>query len=129
MFQSYITIEDYKKYWDLSLKPEEDKILEKNIILAQEKIDSLTKNRIVARGFENLTNFQKEKIKMAMYYQVAYIEENGLESSDVSAYSILDISITVGKETQTKAQKLNMSSIALEQLEKTGLCTNNCRWH
>lgn len=129
MSQSYITKEDYEKYWDLELDEKKEKEFYHNLILAKEKIDSITKNRIVGIGFENLTNFQKEKIKMAMYYQVAYIEENGVETSNVSAYSVLDVSITVDKNTQTKAQKLNMSSFALDQLEKTGLCTRSFRWH
>lgn len=128
MNQFYITKEDYEKFWDLSLNEDEFKDFKCNLILAKEKIDSVTKNRIVAIGFDNLTNFQKEKIKMAMYYQVSYIEENGTEINDVSAYSVLDISITVDEKTKTKAQKLNMSSFALDQLEKTGLCTNLI-WH
>ena len=44
------------------VKLPDDKI-EKYLKLAQEKIDSITFNRIVAIGFDNLTEFQKEKIK------------------------------------------------------------------
>ncbi len=125
MDKSYITIRDYEDFWDITLDKDDFK---KNLILAKEKVDSVTHNRIVAIGFENLTKFQQEKIKLAMLYQVAYIEENGTESSDVSSYSVLDISVNVDKTTETKAKKLNMSSFALDQLQKTGLCTNNFRW-
>lgn len=121
----YITKEDYEKYWDLQA---DNNSFQKNLILAKEKIDCVTHNRIVAIGFENLTDFQKEKIKLAMCHQIAFIEENGTETDNVSGYSVLDISVNVDKTTQTKAQKLHMSSFALDQLQKTGLCTCNFRW-
>lgn len=128
MNQSYITKAEYEKFWNMSFTDEEVNDFKKNLILAKEKIDSVTHNRIVAVGFEKLTDFQKEKIKLAMLYQIQYIEENGAEPSDLNNYSVLDISISVDKSTQTKAQKLHMSSFALDQLQKTGLCTNNFRW-
>ena len=36
---------------------------------ASEKIDSITFNRIVAKGFDNLTKFQQEKVQKAVCYQ------------------------------------------------------------
>lgn len=125
MNESYITIQDYENFWDIDT---DEDVFKKNLILAKEKIDSVTHNRIVVVGFENLTKFQQEKIKLAMLYQIAFIEENGTESSDVSSYSVLDISVNVDKTAETKAKKLNMSSFALDQLQKTGLCTDNFRW-
>jgi len=122
----YITMKEYEDYWDINA--DEDNF-QKNLILSKEKVDTITHNRIVAIGFENLTKFQKEKIKLAMFHQIAFLEENGTESSDVSGYSVLDISVNVDKTTQTKAQKLHISSFALDQLQKTGLCTNSFRWH
>ncbi|MCI8466980.1 MAG: hypothetical protein HFI08_02160 [Bacilli bacterium] len=121
----YITRSDYAKYWELEDIPEDFK---NNYVLAKEKINSVTHNRIVALGFDKLTDFQKEKIKLAMFHQIKFIEENGTEENDVSSYSVLDISISVDKNSQSKAQKLHMSDFALDQLQKTGLCTNNFRW-
>ncbi len=129
MEETYITKDEYKKFWNLELVGEENTDFERNLIFAKEKIDSVTLNRIVAMGFDKLTKFQQEKVKMAMYYQIAYYEENGIEDDNVSSYSVLDISINVDKSTRSKAQRLKMSSFALDQLEKTGLCTRNCRWH
>ena len=51
--------------------------IEKYLRLAQEKIDSITFNRIVTIGFNNLTKFQQEKIKDAICYQAEYIYLNG----------------------------------------------------
>ena len=103
-----------------------DHDIEKYLELAQEKIDSITYNRIVAIGLGNLTEFQKEKISKAICYQADYIYENGYndeENRDVSSYSVLDISVSVdnSSENKTKAQKLNMSEIAYDYIHKTGL--------
>ena len=53
-----------KKYYLNTFKGSllSDDEIDKYLELAQEKIDSITFNRIVKIGFNNLTNFQKEKI-------------------------------------------------------------------
>lgn len=99
---------------------------EKCLKLAQEKIDSITFNRIVAIGFDNLTEFQKEKIKEAICYQAEYIFENGYNNEnnrDISSYSVLDISVSKDNSNSNKtiAQKENMSEIAYDCIHKTGL--------
>lgn len=99
---------------------------EKYLKLAQEKIDSITFNRIVAIGFDNLTEFQKEKIKEAICYQAEYIFENGYNNEnnrDISSYSVLDISVSKDNSNSNKtiAQKENMSEIAYDYIHDTGL--------
>lgn len=102
----------------------------KNLYLAQEKIDEVTHNRIVTKGFDNLTPFQKNKIKMALCFQIDYINENGIDDlNDVSNYSVLDISLTVNETDKREAKRLNMSSIAYSLLKKTGLTNRSFRWH
>lgn len=97
---------------------------------AQEKIDEITFNRIVKIGFERLTQFQQEKIRKAMCYQIDYISKNGNDDSDdISSYSVLDISVTVDKTSKKEADKINMSSIAYSYLKKTGLTNRSFRWH
>ena len=117
-----------KEYYSNTFKgkniPDED--IEKYLELAQEKIDSITYNRIVAIGFDNLTEFQKEKISKAICYQAEYIFKNGYndeDNRDISSYSVLDISVSVDNSSsnKTKAQKLNMSEIAYDLVRKTGL--------
>lgn len=100
--------------------------IEKYLRLAQEKIDSITFNRIVAIGFNNLTKFQQEKIKDAICYQAEYIYVNGYnneDNRDVSSYSVLDISISVDNSNSDKtiAQRKNMSEMAYDYVHKTGL--------
>ena len=100
--------------------------VEKYLKLAQEKIDSITYNRIVAIGFSNLTVFQQEKIRDAICYQAEYIYSNGYNSEDnrdISSYSVLDISVSVDNSNGNKtiAQKENMSETAYDYVHKTGL--------
>lgn len=100
--------------------------IEKYLRLAQEKIDSITFNRIVAIGFNNLTKFQQEKIKDAICYQAEYVYVNGYNNEnnrDVSSYSVLDISVSVDNSNSNKtiAQGKNMSEMAYDYVHKTGL--------
>lgn len=94
---------------------------------AQEKIDSITFNRIVKNGFEKLTEFQKEKVSKAICTQADYIYKHGYndeEDSDISSYSVLDISVSVSdNNTQTIAKKHHMSERAYDLISQTGL---NC---
>ena len=120
----YVNKEYYSNTFKGKTIPDED--IERYLELAQEKIDSITYNRIVAIGFDNLTEFQKEKINKAICYQAEYIFKNGYndeDNRDISSYSVLDVSVSVDNSSsnKTKAQKLNMSEMAYDLVHKTGL--------
>lgn len=120
----YVNEEYYSNEFNGNKLPEEE--IEKYLKLAQEKIDSITYNRIVAVGFDNLTEFQKEKIKEAVCYQAEYIYTNGYNSEDnrdIASYSVLDISVSIDNSNSNKtiAQKNNMSEMAYDYIHKTGL--------
>ena len=120
----YVDKEYYSNTFKGKTIPDED--IEKYLELAQEKIDSITYNRIVAIGFDNLTEFQREKISKAICYQADYICTNGYndeDNRDISSYSVLDISVSVDNSSgnKTKAQKLSMSEMAYDLVHKTGL--------
>ena len=120
----YVNKEYYSNEFNGNKIP--DKEIEKYLKLAQEKIDSITYNRIIAVGFDNLTEFQKEKIKEAICYQAEYIYTNGYNSEDnrdITSYSVLDISVSVDNSNSNKtiAQKNNMSEMAYDYIHKTGL--------
>nr|DAZ26148.1 MAG TPA: Head Tail Connector Protein [Caudoviricetes sp.] len=120
----YVNEEYYLNEFDGNVLP--DKEIRKYLNLAQEKIDSITFNRIVALGFDNLTEFQKEKIKEAICYQAEYIYENGYNNEnnrDISSYSVLDISVSKDNSSGNKtiAQRNNISEIAYDCIHKTGL--------
>ena len=120
----YVDKEYYLNIFKGNIIPDKD--IEKYLELSQEKIDSITFNRIVAIGFNNLTEFQRGKISKAICYQADYIFQNGYNDENnrnISSYSVLDISVSVdnSNDNKTIAQKLNMSEIAYDLVHKTGL--------
>lgn len=71
----------------------EDENIEKQLSKSSDQIDSLTFNRIVGIGFENLTPFQQEKIKKAIcelaefnyqYYDYLYAPINAFSAGSIS---------------------------------------------
>lgn len=124
----YVNEDYYLNTFEGTKIPDDD--IKKYLELAQEKIDDITFNRIVKIGFNKLTDFQKEKISKAICYQAEHIFENGFnneDDSDISSYSVLDISVNVkNKDTteKTRAEKDNMSEVAYSLIHKTGL---DCR--
>ena len=120
----YVDKEYYLNIFKGNIIPDKD--IEKYLELSQEKIDSITFNRIVAIGFNNLTEFQRDKISKAICYQADYIFQNGYNDENnrnISSYSVLDISASVdnSNDNKTIAQKLNMSEMAYDLVHKTGL--------
>lgn len=105
---------------------------EKYLVLAQEKIDSITFNRIVHIGFDNLTEFQKDKVRKAICYEAEHIYTNGYnneDSNDIASYNVLDISINVReKVTKTQAEQVDMCEIAYDLIKKTGLANRSFRF-
>lgn len=123
----YVDSTYYKEKYHGNIIPDDE--IDNKLELAQEKIDSITFNRIVGKGFDNLTEFQKEKVGKAICSQADYIFENGYndeEKSDVSSYSVLDISVSMKDDNSKKtlASKMHMSERAYDLISQTGL---DCR--
>lgn len=102
--------------------------IESKLKEAQEKIDSITFNRIIGIGFDNLTQFQQEKVKEAVCSQADYIYEHGFNDendANIASYSVLDISVNVDRNNKnTEASNNHISERAYELIKQTGL---NCR--
>lgn len=124
----YVDENYYFSDFDSELIPEPEKYLS----LAQEKIDSITFNRIVHIGFDNLTEFQKDKVRKAICYEAEHIFTNGYNnenSNDISSYNVLDISVNVREKTvKTQAEQENMCEIAYDLIKKTGLTNRSFRF-
>lgn len=124
----YVDGEYYKNTFKGTLISDD---VEKYLELAQEKIDSITFNRIVKIGFDKLTEFQKEKISKAICYQAEYIFDKGYNDETehkVASYSVLDISVNVKDKNyneKTQAEKECMSEMAYDLIHKTGLDCRN----
>lgn len=115
----YATKEDYKKYGSGSLKDDEiDKYLE----LSSIDINRATLTRIEKRGFNNLTEQQKDLITKATCLQADYIKDEGIYGDDsIESYSIGgDLTINE-KESADIADKLDISKLAFFYLRRTGL--------
>lgn len=121
----YIDIEYYLENRKSS-EPDPDciKDIKELIDLAELKVDEVTFNRIRGIGFENLTDFQKERIRKAVCIQADYIQEYGGEYLDsqpeIDSYSVLDVSVSVSGR-RTEAEQVGMATLAYKLLEQTGL--------
>lgn len=113
---TYLLPEEYRG----SIPAEE---LEVRLKRACRDIDSLTFNRIVKAGFENLTEFQQELIKEAVVLHMDFCYENAeLLESPLSAYSINGVSMSFDKSKIVTVGGVTTSSEVYGLLMQTGLC-------
>lgn len=119
MITVYATKEDYKKYGSGSL---EDSEIEKYLELSSIDINRATLTRIEKRGFNNLTEQQKDLIIEATCLQADYIKDEGFYDDDsISSYSVGGDLTVNEKESTDIADKLNISKLAFFYLKRTGL--------
>jgi hypothetical protein len=119
-YEPYATMEDYFEYL-----PEAQDVEESDLRQASRHIDSLTYNRIVAAGFENLTKFQQEIIKEVCCQQALFEKENAdAISSVLSSYSINGVSMGFGGDSwnMVTAHGVAMPRDVYALLQQTGLC-------
>lgn len=93
-------------------------------------IDSLTYNRIVGRGFFNLTSFQRETIKKVCCMQAEFETENeDLINSVLKSYAINGVSMSFGESWNVQVENgIAMRRDVYALLCQTGLCTRRlCR--
>lgn len=119
MITIYATVDDYVKYGSNILQSNEIKTY---LELASIDINRATLTRIEKRGFDNLTEKQKDLIIKATCLQADYIKDSGVYDDDsISSYSIGG-DLTVNKKESTDiADKLNVSKLAFFYLRRTGL--------
>lgn len=119
MITVYATEEEYKKYGSGSLNNNE---IEKYLELSSIDINRATLTRIEKRGFNNLTEQQKDLIIKATCLQADYIKDEGIYDDDsISSYSISGDLTVNEKESTDIADKLNISKLAFFYLKRTGL--------
>ena len=119
MITVYATKEDYKKYGSGSL---DDNEIDKYLELSSIDVNRATLTRIEKRGFNNLTEQQKDLIIKATCLQADYIKDEGIYDDDgISSYSIGGDLTVNEKESTDIADKLNISKLAFFYLKRTGL--------
>lgn len=107
----------------------EDDNLKKALVQASRHVDSLTYNRIVGRGFSNLTQFQQDIIKDVVCQQADFETENADEINSVlSSYSINGVSAQFGSSWNVFTDKgVAMKRDLYALLCQTGLCCRLAR--
>ena len=119
MITVYATKEDYKKYGSGSL---EDNEIDKYLELSSIDVNRATLTRIEKRGFNNLTENQKDLIIKATCLQADYIKDEGIYDDDsIESYSIGGDLTVNEKDSQEIADKLKISKVAFTYLRRTGL--------
>ena len=97
--------------------------LESRLRRACRDIDSLTFNRIVGRGFDNLTEFQQGLIKEAVQLHADFCYENAeLLESPLASYAINGVSMSFDKSKIVTVGGVTTSSEVYSLLMQTGLC-------
>lgn len=117
----YLTFRDF-----IDIYPDEDiKEPEFSALVgkAETDIDTLTFNRITANGFDSLTDFQRERVKRAVAYQVKFIRDNQeLLESPLSAYSISGVSMSFDKSKAVTINGVTTTNQVYNALMQTGFC-------
>ena len=80
-YKPYASEDYYMDQYEGSTIPEDE--LEKVLKQASRHVDSLTYNRIVGRGFSNLTAYQREIIREVVCMQADFEYENADEINSV----------------------------------------------
>ena len=90
---------------------------------ANDACDALTFSRIIAIGWENLTELQQDLIQRFCCAQADFLLENGdAVNSAMQSYSINGVSMTFGNPALYSIQNgVAVSNAAFELLKRTGL--------
>lgn len=126
-YVAYVTPDYYKETYKGNTVPEDE--LERTLRQASRHIDSLTYNRIVGRGFSNLTEFQQEVIREVVCLQADFEHENADEINTIlSSYSLNGASVSFGSSWNVFTDKgIAMMRDVYAQLSQTGLCCRLAR--
>lgn len=123
----YAGIEYYKNTYKGNL---EDADAVKALEKASRHIDTLTYNRIVAVGFENLAEYQQGVIKECECLMADWeIENTDYINNMLSSYSLngASMSFTGQSASATVVNGVAVSREIYSHLQKCGLCTRSLR--
>ena len=121
--EAYVTPEYYRNTYSGGRIPDEE--LTTALNQASRHIDSLTYNRIVGRGFSNLTAYQQDLIREVICQQAEYEYEYRDEINSVlSSYSINGVSVQFAGNTWNvfSDKGVAMRRDVYAMLCQTGLC-------
>lgn len=118
---SYVNYDDFLKMFPNTTIPQNEIML--YLEAASSDVDSMTFNRITACGFDNLTDFQKEKVRSAVCRQAAFRYENTeLFESAIQSYSINGVSVTYDKSRIMNISGVMTAPVIFAEIKQSGLC-------
>lgn len=95
---------------------------------ASRHIDSLTFNRIIGKGYDNLTDFQKELLDLACAKQAEFEYDNAdMLQNVLTSYSINGVSVNLDLNGNNLVVQngVVMQRSTYELLKQTGLCSRS----
>ena len=98
---------------------------ERMLQAATDAIDTVTFSRIVAKGWDNLTEFQQDLVRRACCMQADFLNENAdAVQSAMTSYSINGVSMAFGNPAlYTIVNGTAMGNAAMSLLRRTGLAS------
>ena len=123
----YASVEYYKTTYRGNL---EDESIDKALQQASRHIDTLTYNRIVGIGFDNLTEYQQGIIKECECLMADWETENAdYINSMLSSYSLngASMSFTGNSASAVVVNGVAVSRDKYSHLQKCGMCTRVLR--
>ena len=92
--------------------------------LASDAIDALCYGRIRKIGFDNLTEFQQEKVKKAVCLHAKFLLTYGdLLNSPLSSYGINGVSMSFDASKVVTQGGVTTNQAVMQQLRQSGLAT------
>ena len=126
MYTAYVTPTEYAEmgYTDI---PSDD--IARELVDASRNIDTLTFNRIVAKGFDKLTDFQQGIIKECVCKQADFLYDNADAISSVfDTYSINSVTMKFGTGFSVELiEGVPVLTSVYSVLKQTGLCCRLAR--
>lgn len=114
---SYVDSTYYKDIFGGTILP--DVSINQSLERASDQINTLTYNRIVGKGFNNLTEFQQDKIKKAVCIHAEFVEQYGdYIDMPLSGFSAGSTSVSFNAN---KVNGITTTQEVLNYLKQTGL--------
>lgn len=116
---------DLDYYYSLGLPGEGAGVKLKSILAeASDAVDALCYGRIRKVGFDNLTEFQQEKVRKAVCYHAAFLFAYGeLLNSPLSSYGINGVSMSFDAGKVVTQGNVTTNQAVMQQLRQSGLAT------
>jgi len=125
-YTAYVTPTEYADMGYNAI-PSADRL--KFLTEASRNVDTLTFNRIVAKGFDKLTQFQTDIVKQVVCDQAEFLCENAdAIASVLDSYAINGVSMRFGTGFNVIMEGgLPVQSTTYSLLQQTGLCCRLAR--